>query len=109
MDISKIDNEVMQNIEKWLKKISAIYSIEKVLIFGSCAKGNMHEYSDIDIAVVSNNLKNAITDSAKMMALTWGIDTRIEPHAFHSDEFKNIETPFIQEIINTGIEIYKVG
>lgn len=33
------------------------------------------------------------------------IDTRIEPHLIRIEDYKNAETPFIQEVIDTGIKV----
>ena len=39
------------------------------------------------------------------MRLRRKIDTRIEPHLIRIKDYKNAETPFIQEVINTGIKV----
>lgn len=33
------------------------------------------------------------------------IDYRIEPHLIEVADFDNIETPFVQEVIDTGIKV----
>ena len=79
---------------------------EKVILFGSFATGNQHEDSDIDVAVVSKDIKNTFNDSVKMMTVRRGIDLRIEPHAISTDDFENNATALINEIVKTGIQIY---
>jgi predicted nucleotidyltransferase len=71
-------------------------------LFGSCAKGNIHKDSDIDICIVSKDIVDRIDDGGKMFALTWGIDTRIEPYPINTKDFNKKDTPIINEIINTG-------
>ncbi len=34
-----------------------------------------------------------------------GIDYRIEPHIIRIEDYKNVTTPFIQEVIDTGIKV----
>lgn len=34
-----------------------------------------------------------------------GIDYRIEPHIIRIKDYKNITTPFVQEVIETGIKV----
>jgi len=104
-----INVEILNSIEKYIKEISKYYKIDIIILFGSYAKGTNNEDSDIDIAVVSNDIKDRFDDMAKLMSLTWGIDTRIEPHPIRTEEFKENETPFIDEVIKTGIEIYAVA
>ena len=39
------------------------------------------------------------------MKLRKGIDYRLEPHIIRIEDYKNAETPFIQEVIDTGIKV----
>jgi predicted nucleotidyltransferase len=95
----------MESIEKYIERISQYYKIEAIILFGSYAKGTENEDSDIDIAVISNDFKNIIQDGADLIGYTWKIDTRIEPHPIRTEDYENIATPFVQEIINTGIKV----
>jgi len=101
-----IDVEILDSIEKYVKEISKYYKIDAIILFGSYAKGTNHEDSDIDIAIVSRDITDIIDDGAKLMSLTWGINTKIEPHPIRTEEFKENETPFIDEVIRTGIKLY---
>lgn len=80
------------------------YNIEKAFLFGSYVKGNFHEDSDIDIAVVMKNLSDSFDMRIELMKLRRNIDLRIEPHPFDEKEF-NDNDPLAYEIITTGIEI----
>ncbi len=75
-------------------------------IIGSYAKETWHKDSDIDIAIITNDIKNNIfNEELNLVKLRRKIDTRIEPHLISVDDYKNIETPLIQEIIDTGIKV----
>lgn len=100
-----INREIMESIEKYIEKISQYYKIEAIILFGSYAKGTENENSDIDIAVISSDFKNIIQDGADLIGFTWKIDTRIEPHPIRTEDYENIATPFVQEVINTGIKV----
>ncbi len=100
-----ISREIMESIEKYIERISQYYKIEAIILFGSYAKGTENEDSDIDIAVISSDFKNIIQDGADLIGYTWKIDTRIEPHPIRTEDYENIATPFVQEIINTGIKV----
>ena len=39
------------------------------------------------------------------MRLRRKIDTRIEPHLIRIEDYKKASTPFIQEVIDTGIKV----
>ena len=100
-----ISREIMESIEKYIERISQYYKIEAIILFGSYAKGTENKDSDIDIAVISSDFKNIIQDGADLIGYTWKIDTRIEPHPIRTEDYENIATPFVQEVINTGIKV----
>jgi predicted nucleotidyltransferase len=104
--VKGIDSEVINNIEAFIEEVKKHYKVDFVILFGSFAKGSNREDSDIDIAIVSSDVKNRFTDGVKMASLRWDIDLRIEVHPINTTDFKNIETPFVDEIKKTGIQIY---
>ena len=100
-----IDEKIMKSIQKYIEKISKYYKIDAIILFGSYAKGNENEDSDSDIAIISSDFKDVIDDGAKLIGLTWKIDTRIEPHPITTEDFKNVSNPFIKEVLDTGIKV----
>ena len=102
-----INNKIVMKIaKKYAKEICKNYSIEAIILFGSYAKGTEHQDSDIDIAIITNDFNNNIFNGEiELKKLRWNIDLRIEPHIIKIDDYKNISTPFIEEIINTGIKL----
>ena len=54
-----------------------------VVLFGSCAKNETIERSDIDIAVVSDAFGNNIAENfARLTVIAYGINVKIEPNPF---------------------------
>ena len=100
-----IDSKIMESIKKYIEKISQYYKIEAIILFGSYAKGTEDEDSDIDIAIISNDFNDIIEDGAKLIGLTWKIDTRIEPHPITTEDYKKVSNPFIREVVDTGIKV----
>ena len=100
-----INEEIMESIKRHIEKISQFYNIEAIILFGSYAKGTENENSDIDIVIISSDFDDIIEDGANLIGYTWKIDTRIEPHPVKKEDYENISTPFVQEIINTGIKV----
>ena len=100
-----INREIMESIQKYIEKISQYYKIEAIILFGSYAKGTENEDSDIDIAIISSDFNDIIEDGAKLIGLTWKIDTRIEPHPITAEDYENISNPFVNEVMNTGIKV----
>lgn len=100
-----IDSRIMESIKKYIEKISQYYKVEAIILFGSYAKGTENEDSDIDIAIISSDFSDIIEDGAKLIGLTWKIDTRIEPHPITTEDYEKISNLFIKEVINTGIYV----
>ena len=56
--MDRIPKSIQIIIEDYIAKLSEIITIDKVIIFGSYAKGNTHEYSDVDLAIFSDYFKD---------------------------------------------------
>jgi predicted nucleotidyltransferase len=79
-------------------------NIEKAILFGSVAKNEHRDFSDIDIALISKDFtKNFISNNR----MTSKINIKyplIEVHHFNTEYF-TLGDPFISEITSTGIEL----
>lgn len=101
-----IDGRIMEIVQEYVKKVCEKYQIKAIILFGSYAKGTEREDSDIDIAVITDDLKgDKLDDEIALMKLRWDIDLRIEPHIISIDDYENDETPFVVEVKNTGIKV----
>lgn len=81
--------------------------VDKIIIYGSHAKGKARPDSDIDVAVVSRNFGKDRTEEGMMLFRIAGeIDTRIEPVPLSLDSYKNDTwIPLIYEIRTKGVEL----
>ncbi len=85
---------------------SAEYPFQAIYLFGSHAKGKANEWSDIDVAIVTDKLKkNRNKNSFLLWKIRRSVDTRIEPHGFTREEFANAANPLAAEVKKTGIKI----
>ena len=78
--------------------------IKKAFLFGSYAKGQQGEWSDIDLALVSEQFS---LDALRNIGLTLDAKIKypdIEVHHFAVEDFTQ-ENPFVEEIIKTGIPL----
>ena len=77
-------------------------------LFGSYAKNLQQPESDIDIALVINDLKDSekFDIQVQLMLLASKFDSRIEPHPLSQQDLIS-DNPFVLEIKKTGIEIKK--
>ena len=80
------------------------FPFQKAILFGSMAKGNPHQYSDIDLAVWSPKFEGNYYELMEKLAPLRRQFRNIEIHPFHPED-----TPennfFIDEIEKTGISI----
>ena len=102
-----IDNRtIMEIVQKYVEKVCENYKIEAIILFGSYAKGTEREDSDIDIAIITDDFENDVFDEQlNLKKLRWEIDLRIEPHLIRIEDYRDVSTPFIQEVIDTGIKV----
>jgi len=100
-----------KNINRIIKNyINSVLEQEPGLIsaflFGSYAQNKQRLESDIDIALVFDNLSDSerFNIQVKLMMLASKIDTRIEPHPISKQDLLS-NNPFVLEIKRTGIEL----
>ena len=75
-------------------------------LFGSYARGNQHENSDIDIAIIMNDDSSVPFETeVKLMTFRKGDETLIEPHIFQKNEF-TLSLPIVEQILKFGVPIY---
>jgi predicted nucleotidyltransferase len=82
------------------------YPVQRVVLFGSVARGQATEGSDIDIAVVCRPF--ALTRHEENMAfrrVRRGIDVRIEPVSLHPDDFGSPLFALPWEVAREGIDV----
>ncbi|MBI4239463.1 nucleotidyltransferase domain-containing protein [Candidatus Uhrbacteria bacterium] len=103
--MSRIETKkIVRRYAKSLKQ--AGYPLQALYLFGSHAKGLAHQWSDIDVAIISDRLKkNREKNSFLLWKLRRDIDTRIEPHGFTVKEFSDAANPMAAEVKKTGIKI----
>ena len=76
--------------------------VERAYLFGSYTAGRAHEWSDIDVAVVTPRFEGDGFDfKLSLMKIARDIDLCLEPHPFLSAEFSE-DYPPAAEIIRTG-------
>jgi len=97
--------QVIENAKKYVELINQHLETEKIVLFGSYAKGNWHENSDIDIAVIVDNITGDFLAISKMLnKLTRNIDYRIEPVLLEKNDDRS---GFLSTILLYGLTLYE--
>ena len=99
-----MDNrELLNKLIAYKSLVSNHFDLDKMVLFGSFAKGNQREESDIDVAVIVNSVKDDYFVYAPLLfKLRRDIDDRIEPILIDKN---NDKSGFMEEVMRTGVII----
>lgn len=102
--ISKKVNSVVKNYLSLLKQDN--FLVQQVFIFGSRVNGRARGDSDLDIAIVSDQIKDDFQGNLYLLKKAHQLPDSmfIEPHGFHPKNFIN-ESPLVWEIKKNGIRM----
>lgn len=97
-------------ISQFLTELQKHILVSKVILFGSCAKNQQGKWSDIDLAVISDDFRN-VTYLDRLVMLgkfAWQAKaTVIEALGFTEEEYVHAsKLDFLSEIKRNGIVIY---
>ena len=104
--MDEIAEKVNKLVEDYVHHVQQHIPVKKAILFGSHAKGNYREDSDVDVAIFSGDFigKNAIDVNSFLLSLARNYkEFCIEPIGFDENELN--QNPFVQEILMTGKEI----
>jgi uncharacterized protein len=95
--------DVIKKLKQYKFLVSDHFDIDKIVLFGSYARGKQREDSDIDVAVIVNSVNSDFFTYAPLLwKLGRQVDNRIEPVLFVNG---NDPSGFLQEIIKSGLTI----
>ena len=78
--------------------------VEEAYVFGSYVRGNFHENSDIDLALVISDLNDRFGMQTELLKLGRNFDYIIEPHPFNKKDFNHLH-PLTHEILTMGVKV----
>jgi len=98
---------VNQLVKAYANDVRNAFAVDKVVLFGSYAKGTATDQSDIDVCFFLNSFDgkrrvDIIKEMLGLMRKFKGI--YFEPIVFPTAEIQN-DNPFVKEILRTGVEI----
>ena len=104
--MAEIPDKITLIIDRFLKALSKKnILIEQAILFGSYTQGNFNDWSDIDLAIVSQAFEgDRFKDRDKIRSTKLDISSDLEPIPYTPNEF-NKDDPFVKKIIETGIRI----
>ena len=104
--MAQVPNHIIAIVERYLAAVEQHgIHLQQVILFGSYANGRYTEWSDIDVALVSDDFQGIrFYDREKLSQPTLQVDARIDPMPYQTKDFTP-ENFFVQEILKTGVKI----
>jgi len=102
----KTRDEVIRMIKEYVAELRKNdFDIDSAILFGSYAKGTYDDWSDIDVALVSDNFSgNRFIDKEKIRKYNAQFDYMISPMPYRKSDFTKDDL-FVDEILSKGIRI----
>jgi uncharacterized protein len=104
--MAQVPESIKQIVEAYIKKLRKEIPLEKVILFGSYAKGNYHNDSDIDLAIFSDyfNGMRRVDGINYLLLRAMEYDIDLEPLPFTKADYFE-KSGFAREVLKEGIEI----
>lgn len=98
---------IKRKLEKFYSElIRAGFPIKEIILFGSQAKGTSKDYSDVDVAVVSDSFgKDYLEEMMTLKKLASKVDFSIEPHPLTPADLNEEFNPISAEVRKWGIRV----
>jgi predicted nucleotidyltransferase len=102
----QVPNHIVAIVKRYIAAIEAHgIHLQQAILFGSYTNGRYTEWSDIDVALVSDDFQGIrFYDREKLSQPTLQIDARIDPLPYQTKDFTE-ENFFVQEILKSGVKI----
>jgi len=100
-------DEVVEEVRRCLIQLKKKHDIKEGYLFGSFARGNPREYSDVDIAVVLGSVRDGspFDERFEIFHEMQEYNSLFEVVCFEEDEFRKEETMLAKYIRHEGIRI----
>jgi predicted nucleotidyltransferase len=98
----KQSKKIFEDIKDFAKEVKKKFAIKAIYLYGSFAKGEIHEGSDIDLVIVGDFKERFPYRIGKILELT---HLPVEPLVYTEEEFQKMvddENPFIKQVLKTG-------
>jgi len=108
MTHSKLKNDFEKEVNNIANQIKEKYKPDKIILFGSSAKGNVTENSDIDMLIIKDTNKRRVERIREVLSIV-DYDIPFEPVVFTNEELRKrlaLNDFFIKNILKEGKILY---
>ncbi len=99
------EDQVVEIIKGFIDELRREIPIKEIILFGSYAHGNPKEYSDIDLAVISDWFEGRpkIENMQYLSRVAAAYNSLIEALPFTEEEYRNLDKrSFLASIVKSG-------
>ena len=99
------EDQVTKIIRGFIAELRREIPIKEIILFGSYAEGNPKDYSDIDLAVISDWFKGRpkIENMQYLSRIAATYNSLIEALPFTEEEYRNLDKrSFLASIVKSG-------
>jgi len=101
----------LKDVMAFVALLVAKYKIHSVVVFGSTARGEAREDSDIDVAVFSEEFgSDPVMEMTDLFRLRRRVNPALEPIPFSREVYDHHgAADFVAKVLAEGLEVYKAG
>ncbi len=99
---------LIKELKAFKASLSKDVPVQKMILFGSQAKGKVHKWSDIDLLIVSQKFKKIKPyQRARGFHDHWNLDKPVDFLCYTPKEFTHLKKgiTLVREIVKNGIEV----
>lgn len=103
-----VDQQIISSIKVYVNLLNREgFDISRVFLFGSFARGEANDTSDIDLMLLSESLNDDdVQKKGRAWVLTRQVDSRIEPLLVSKKRFQSDEgSPILEIVRKEGLEL----
>jgi len=110
VDIERSE-EIFEKIDKYTERLVEVLRPQAVILFGSFARRDINEGSDVDIVVVAD-FKEPFLERIRVLQDLNDAGLPLEPIGYTPEEFRKMweeGNRFVREILETGEVLYRAS
>lgn len=103
--VAEVEEKIRQIVDKIVKE----YQPDKILLFGSWAWGEPHQWSDVDLLVIKDSDKSPIERMREVKRIIFGMDLPTDILVYTPEQLSRrsfLGDPFIKKILTGGRLLY---
>lgn len=106
-----MSKRILEEAKKIAQKVASSYKPKKIILFGSTARGQANDQSDIDLLVIAESQEKRPFRVKKIFQSVRGLkrDFPLDPIVYTQEEIDkrlSLGDPFITNVVNQGVVLY---